>query len=61
MASRIMANFLRLMALVCGLVAIVGAAKRNDQVAVPALIMAALWLLAALIHQHHRAKREWPR
>lgn len=59
MASRIMAFFLRVMAAICGTIAFFGAATRQDTVAVPALIMAALWLLAALIHDHHRKKRAW--
>lgn len=59
MASRIMAYFLRIMAAICGIVAFFGAAQRQDTVAVPALIMAALWLIAALIHDHYRTKRAW--
>ena len=60
MTGRIMTYFLRCMAAICGLIAFIGALARNDIVAVPALIMASLWLLASLIHDHYRKRKAWP-
>ncbi len=60
MAARIMTYFLRIMATLCGIIAFVGAVSRQELVAMPALIMACLWLLAAKLHDYYRAKRTWP-
>lgn len=49
-----MRSFLQTMMGLTGLIAFFGAMSRRAEVAVPALIMCALWGLAYLVYDYHR-------